>query len=138
MEGVIATWQTPRLESKCFGEVVWLRSRSRGKSSEGSDKGFGLGIGELVYNLLQDTCRDLDRGQLLTTTDEMDVVRPHSIVINCDNHAAMYIINNLVFNKMTNYIEVDCHFIKNMVLGKSTSLLILWSANWRYLYQIFV
>ena len=34
----------------------------------------------------------------------------------CDNQAAIYIANNLVFHERTKYIKVDYHFVRNAVL----------------------
>jgi len=39
----------------------------------------------------------------------------------CDNQAAMYIAKNSMFHVRTKHIEVDCHFIQDMVLAKRMS-----------------
>ena len=35
----------------------------------------------------------------------------------CDNQAAIYIANNLVFHERTKHIKVDCHFVRNTVMN---------------------
>jgi len=49
---------------------------------------------------------------------EMGVVFPHSMVMHSDNQATMYIANNFVFYERTKHINVDCHFIWDMVMAK--------------------
>ena len=38
------------------------------------------------------------------------------MVMYYDNQAVMYIANTLIFHKWTKHIEVDCHFIRDMVM----------------------
>ena len=36
--------------------------------------------------------------------------------IHCDNQAAIFIANNLTFYKWTKHIEVDCHYMCDIVM----------------------
>jgi len=48
----------------------------------------------------------------------MGVVSSQSIVMHCDNDAVMYIANNPLFHDRRKHIEVDYHFIRDMVKAK--------------------
>ena len=49
---------------------------------------------------------------------EMGVVSSQSMVIFCDNQAVTYVANYPLFYERRKHIEVDCHFIRDMVMAK--------------------
>lgn len=49
---------------------------------------------------------------------EMSFIMSGPMRMYCENPAAIYISSNPVFHERTKHIEVDCHFIRDMVLSK--------------------
>ena len=49
---------------------------------------------------------------------EMGFSSDKPLKMYCDNQAAMYIASNPMFHERTKHIEVDCHFISDMVMRK--------------------
>ena len=49
---------------------------------------------------------------------EMRVMVPIPMKMRCDNQSAIFIASNIVFHEHTKHIEMDCHFILDLVIKK--------------------
>ena len=59
-----------------------------------------------------ETCELIWLKQLL---QELRFGKDGQMTLMCDNQAALHIASNPVFHEMTKHIEVDCHFIREMI-----------------------
>ena len=49
---------------------------------------------------------------------KVQIMVPIPMKMYCDNHSVIFITSNLVFHERTRHIEVDCHFICDLVIKK--------------------
>ena len=50
--------------------------------------------------------------------EELGFTYNEPLPMYCDNQAAIHIASNPVFHERTKHIEVDCHFIRECVMGQ--------------------
>lgn len=73
---------------------------------------------EAEYRALSQTTSE---GQwILYLLREFHIKHSSSIVIYCDNKLAFHVTINLVFHKITKYIEIDYHVVRDKVQMNST------------------
>ena len=54
--------------------------------------------------------------QLRSFLTDLDLSVDVSMSMYCDNQVTIYIANNLTFHEHTKHIEVDCHYVLDMVM----------------------
>lgn len=46
----------------------------------------------------------------------LEVSHPRAMNLHCDNQSAFYLAENLLFHERSKHIEVDCHFLRDVIL----------------------
>ena len=44
-------------------------------------------------------------------------------ILHCDNHSCMAIVNNLVFHALMKHIEIQYHFVRELILSKEVKMI---------------
>ena len=65
--------------------------------------------------MTQITCEMMWLRSFLTDLD-FSVDGPMSMY--CNNQTTIYIANNPIFHERTNHIEVDCHYVRDLVMQR--------------------
>ena len=69
---------------------------------------------EVEYRAMSHTASEMLWVQSLLREMRVEALAPMEMY--CDNKAAMFIASNTVFHERTKHIEVDCHFIRDMIM----------------------
>ena len=114
-----------------FSDADWAGSRSDRRSTSGYCTFVGGNLvtwrskkqhvvarssAEAEYRAMAHTASEMLWVQSLLC--DMGVSIPGPMDMYCDNQAAIFIANNPVFHERTKHIEVDCHFIRDLILRK--------------------
>jgi hypothetical protein len=71
---------------------------------------------ESEYKAVANTAVELAWIQSLLS--ELGVTSPHQLVLHCDNIGATYLTSNPLYHARTKHIEIDYHFVRDMVAKK--------------------
>ena len=100
--------------------------------------GFCIYVGDIVVtwrskkqNVVSRSNAEAEYRSMAQTTCEMMWIRSLLLELgfpietpmpmNCDNQAVIFIANNPIFHERTKYIEVDCHYVRDMVMKEVIS-----------------
>jgi len=81
---------------------------------------ISLSSAEAEYRALRKVAGELVWLSRLLT--ELTLQLPMPIEVYCDSQSALHIARNPVFHKRTKHIEVDCHFVRNLLQSGLISL----------------
>ena len=59
---------------------------------------------------------EVEYKSMVTTTCEVTCSHEETVLMYCDNQAALHISANLVFHERSKHIKADCHIVRNKVL----------------------
>lgn len=62
---------------------------------------------------------------LNTLLFDLGIEHPKVVQLFRDNRSALYIAKNLVFHEHTKHIEIDCHFVRDVIQDKLISPLLV-------------
>ena len=69
---------------------------------------------EAKYQAMVATARE--KVWLQSFVQDLGIMTPMLMPVQCDNHVAIFIAGNLAFHERTKHIEIDSHFIRDKVL----------------------
>ena len=74
---------------------------------------ISLSLAEAEYRALRKVAGELVWLKILL--EELTLTFPAPIEVYCDTHSTLHIAPNPMFHERTKHIEVDCHFVRNLL-----------------------